>query len=352
MLCQRYLGPAGPEDEDRYWMRRALAAAERGLGATSPNPPAGAVLVKEGRMLAQGYHARAGAPHAEVRAFDSLDDPRAAGGATLYATLEPCSTHGRTPPCTGVILESGVRRVVFGSIDPNPDHAGRAVTLLRGAGVDVACGVLREATDALIRIFRHWVGHRRPYIMAKAGISLDGCLTRPPGESRWLTSRGARLDAQRLRILVDGILVGAETIRQDDPQLTLRHPWAPAEKRPLHRYVLTRSGDLPRRARVFIDSLARQTHVIRHARWPDWLDAVAEAEGITSLLLEGGGVTLTEALEARAVDEIHLYLAPLVSASGGRLVRAALGDSIHLHHLRYTVIGDDVKVSASLSYHD
>ncbi len=347
-ICQRYLGPAGLE-EDRYWMRRALASARRGLGATSPNPPVGAVLVKDRCLLAQGHHQKAGGPHAEVEAFAALRDPAEAEGGTLYVTLEPCSTEGRTPPCTAAIERHGVKRVVFGSVDPNPAHTGRGAEILRRAGIAVETGVLRAETDDLIRVFGHWIRHQRPYVMAKAGLSLDGCLTRPPGESSWLTSPQARQDAQQLRLLADGILVGAETIRQDDPKLTLRHPHVPPGKRPLRRYVLTRSGNVPPDARVMTDAYAPWTRVVRDASWPDWLDEAA-AEGVCGLLIEGGGRTLTEAFQARAVHEMHFYLAPLLAGSGVTVIRQALGAQVSLSGVRYAVIGDDVKVSARLHY--
>lgn len=341
---QHYLGPEG-EAEDRYWMRRALAMARRGVGATSPNPPVGAVLVKERRLLTQGFHRRAGGPHAEIEAFAALEDPRQAEGATLYVTLEPCSTQGRTPPCTEAILHHRVQRVVFGSVDPNPAHAGEAVAALQARGIAVAQGVRRDETDALIRIFRHWILTQRPYVIAKAGISLDGCLTRPPGESQWLTSSASRRDAQRLRVLTDGMLVGAETIRRDNPRLTVRHPWVPAGKRPLFRYVLTRSGELPQEAHVFTDAFAHRTRVVQDARWPQWLEIPAR-EGVTSLLLEGGGRTLTEALLRRAVNELHLYVAPRIAGTGQRLVQEVLGDKGALAEVTYDRIGDDVKITA------
>lgn len=347
-IAQRYLGPTG-EAEDRYWMRRALAAARRGLGATAPNPPVGAVIVRDGFMLAQGFHAQAGGPHAEVAAFSALAAPGDARGATLYVTLEPCSTHGRTPPCCEAIRAHGVARVIYGSQDPNPSHAGRGARLLEESGIEVSVGVLAAETDALIRVFAHTVTHQTPYVIAKAGLSLDGCLTRPPGESTWLTSPAARRDAQSLRLLVDGILVGAETLRQDDPQLTLRLPNVPPAKRPLRRFILTRSGDIPSDARVFTDPLAELTEVVHDVNWSQWLPKV-RASGVGSLLIEGGGNTLTQALQAGAVHELHVYLAPLVSGSGQRLICQALNEAVTLEDVRFGQIGDNVKVSAKLTY--
>ncbi len=349
-IQQRYVGPGG-RAEDRYWMRRALALARRGVGATSPNPPVGAVVVKNQCLLAEGFHRRAGDPHAEVVALSGLLRPADADGATLYVTLEPCSTHGRTPPCTEAILGSGIGRVVFGSVDPRPAHAGEAVVILQGQGLAVEVGVLREDADDLIRIFRHWIRKGRPYVIAKAGISLDGCVTRPAGESQWLTSREARRDAQRLRVLVDAVVVGAETVRCDNPKLTVRHPDVPDFKRPPRRVILTRSGRLPPDAHVFTDEDASRTKVVRDARWPDWLEDLA-GEGVTSVLLEGGGKTLTEALQASAIQEMHLYLAPLVSGSGRRLIPELLGEPRSVPSVRYDLLGDQVKISIRFDHGD
>lgn len=350
-IRQRYVGPEGAA-QDHYWMRRAVAQASLAEGATSPNPPVGAMLVKDGELLAQGHHEEAGGPHAEIAAFQMLDaDGGEAKGATLYVTLEPCSTLGRTGACSQAIIDRGIQRVVFGSVDPNPDHAGQAVSLFEKAGIAVTTGVCVEETDALILIFRHWILTKRPYVIAKLGLSLDGCITRPPGESAWLTSKAARRDAQGLRLRVDAMAVGAATIRNDNPRLTLRHPQAPSNKRPLRRYVLTRSGDLPETAHVFTDEFAPETRILRNATWPEWLDE-AGAEGVTSVLLEGGGSTLTEALQAQSVQEVHFYLAPMVSGGNVRGIQAALGDRVQLQDMEFFMIGDNVKVSAKLRYED
>ncbi|NCF85729.1 MAG: bifunctional diaminohydroxyphosphoribosylaminopyrimidine deaminase/5-amino-6-(5-phosphoribosylamino)uracil reductase RibD [Verrucomicrobiaceae bacterium] len=347
-IRQRYVGPEGA-DQDRYWMRRALAQARLAEGATSPNPPVGAMLVKDSKLLAQGHHKQAGGPHAEISALQQLDAGGDAKGATLYVTLEPCSTVGRTGACTQAIIDHGIQRVVFGSVDPNPDHAGHAVSLFEKAGIAVTTGVCVDETDALIRIFRHWILTKRPYVIAKLGMSLDGRLTRPSEEPAWLTSKAARRDAQGLRLQVDAMVEGAETIRNDDPKLTLRYPQAPSNKRPLKRYVLTRSGDLPKEAHVFTDEFASETRVIQNATWPNWLDEVG-AEGVTSVLLEGGGASLTEALLAQAVQEAHFYLAPMVSGGNVRGVQCVLGDWVALDDTQFSMIGDNVKVAALLNY--
>ncbi len=208
--------PAACDPADALWMERALAEARLGVGLTSPNPPVGAVIVRDGELLGAGHHCRAGGPHAEIEA---LTQARAAfpdriRGATIYVTLEPCSTQGRTPPCTGAILAAGITRVVYGASDPNPAHQGRADELLRAGGIAVSAGVLAADCDDLIRPFRKWITTRRPYIIAKAGQTLDGRITRPFGEPQWITSEAARAHGRRLRTRVDAILVGAETVRR------------------------------------------------------------------------------------------------------------------------------------------
>ncbi len=347
-ITQQYAGPPG-DAEDAYWMARALATAQRGIGTTSPNPCVGAVIVKDSVRMGAGHTAPPGGPHAEVRALAAASRDHEVRGATLYVTLEPCSTHGRTPPCCQAIIDHGIARVVVGSVDPNPAHAGRGVTILQEAGIEVVSGVRQAEADHLIRIFRHWIEYQRPYIIAKAGISVDGCLTRPPGESNWLTSASSRRDAQHLRILVDAILVGAETIRQDDPSLTVRHPWTPGIKPPLKRMILTRSGTLPKDARVFTDALAAHTTIIENASWPEWLES-ATCAGISSILIEGGGKTLTEALRARAVDELHLYVAPRLSGTSERFLVEALGIDVQLENPQVTRLGDDVRIVGRLQY--
>jgi diaminohydroxyphosphoribosylaminopyrimidine deaminase/5-amino-6-(5-phosphoribosylamino)uracil reductase len=207
---------------DEKLMRAALREAERGLGLTSPNPTVGAVIVRSGRIIARGWHHQAGQPHAEIEALSALRNPRQAKGATLYVTLEPCSTHGRTPPCVEAILRAGLARVVVGATDPNPRHAGRGIELLRAAGVETVTGVLEAECVALNEGFNKWIVTGMPWVIAKAGLSLDGRLTRPPGEGQWLTSPESRADAMRLRARVDAILIGANTLRADNPRLTLR----------------------------------------------------------------------------------------------------------------------------------
>ncbi|MDQ3622109.1 MAG: bifunctional diaminohydroxyphosphoribosylaminopyrimidine deaminase/5-amino-6-(5-phosphoribosylamino)uracil reductase RibD [Verrucomicrobiota bacterium] len=361
-----------PEDTlDNKFMRAALREAARGLGHTSPNPAVGAVIVRGGRMVGRGWHRQAGAPHAEIEAIRSLKRADLTRGTTMYVTLEPCSTYGRTPPCVDAIIRHGFARVVIGATDPNPHHAGRGLEILRAAGIEVTAGVLEAQCAALNAAFNHWIVTGRPFVIAKAGLSLDGRFTRPPGEGQWLTNEAARIDAMRLRAQVDAILVGAETVRADNPRLTLRGvpeedaEMGDAETRTDHprltlpgitgtrqpwRVIVTRSGRLPAKAHLFTDEHRDRTLVYRAKS----LDAVLRDLGkrqITSVVIEGGGQLLGEAFDRRLVNRVHFYLAPLIC--GGPVVIGGRGasstaESTALKNAAYTRIGDDLRLQADI----
>ena len=330
---------------DAHWMLLALDEARRGTGLTSPNPCVGAVLVKDGALLAGGWHRKAGGPHAEVEALRDKD----ARGATLYVTLEPCSTHGRTPPCVEAIIAAGVARVVWGAEDPNPQHAGRARELLTAAGIAVTSGVLEETCRELIAPFAKLITTGLPYVIAKAGMSLDGRITRPAGEGQWITGAAARADAMKLRAQCDAIIVGAETVRRDDPALTLRGPDIPAGKEQPWRVVLTRSGNLPADAQIFTDAHRERTLVLRDLPLVDVLKSLA-ARGVMHVLIEGGGNVLAQAFSARLVDEIVCYTAPLISGSGRPVLDSAAfeGGSVALRIVSAGMVGCDVRLRARL----
>ena len=212
---------------DDYYMHLALHEARKGIGKTAPNPPVGAVIVKNDVMLGSGWHRAAGRPHAEREALaDAFENhgPDAVRGSTVYITLEPCSTHGRTPPCTQGLIDAGVARVVYACVDRNPDHAGRADALLTTAGIEVVSGVCRDEAENILRPFFKVRETGLPWVIWKTAMSLDGRLTRPPGEGQWLTGEAARADVQKLRATVDAILTTGETVRRDKPALTIRVP--------------------------------------------------------------------------------------------------------------------------------
>ncbi len=325
-------------------MRVALGEARRAIGLTSPNPAVGAVLVVGSRIVARGHHQQAGGPHAEIECLREMTGaiPK---NATLYVTLEPCSTAGRTPPCIDEIIKARVKNVVIGALDVNPRHAGRGIELLRNAGIKVRIGVLAGECAALNESFNKWIATGRPFVIAKCGMSLDGRLTRPPGESQWITNAAARHHAHELRANVDAILVGAETVRTDNPRLTVRG--LRGKKQPL-RVVLSRSGRLPRQAHVFNDRFAKQTVVYRSSS----LDAVLKDLGrknVTSVLIEGGGEILGQALDQQLIDKVQLYFGPIfaggpVFAFSGRGVGSTAA-AARLSRISYRKIGNAVCVT-------
>ena len=328
-------------------MRRALSLAERGRGWVSPNPAVGAVILdRGGRVIGEGWHARAGAPHAEVAALAAVGDRRKLAGATLVVTLEPCSTHGRTPPCVEAIIEAGIARVVAGCIDPNPAHAGAGLARLRQAGVKTECGLLESECQAVNRGFFKWIRTGRPWVVAKMALSLDGRLTRPPGEPRQLTSQAALSDVQEVRSLADAIMVGAGTVRADDPRLTLRLPRGHprAGRQPL-RVVLADKSPLPPGARLFRNALRRRTIIYRSQPLTDVLERLGRRQ-VTTLLVEGGTALFGSLFAFGMVDEVIAYFAPLLCGGDcSPVVDLALpGGSLALEQVEFTPLGRDVRV--------
>lgn len=331
-------------EADLHWMSLALEQARQGIGLTSPNPAVGAVVVADGEVIGKGYHQKAGLPHAEIEALKDAQDhaPDRVTGATIYVTLEPCSTQGRTGPCTEAIQKAGLRRVVWGAQDPNPSHVGRARQLLEAAGITVTTGVLEAECREILRPFAKWITTGLPYVIAKAGQSLDGRITRPEGEGQWITSEAARAHSQGLRARVDAILVGAETVRKDNPRLTLRN--GVLKEQPL-RVVLTRSGSLPAEAHLFTDAYQDRTLVLRDMSFSEVLPELA-TRGITSVLIEGGANVLAQAFLERCVDEVCWYIAPRLCGAGlPVLAGPEWSQSISLQNVSIQAIGDNVCLS-------
>ena len=325
---------------DLRFMRRALELAALGSGLTLPNPRVGAVLVRAGKIIGEGFHQRAGTAHAEVNAVaDALRRGDSPQGATLYVTLEPCSTQGRTPPCTGLILREKIARVVFAATDPNPAHAGAAAKLLRAAGVEVSHGLLADEAAALNRDFNWWIVRKRPWVVAKIALSIDGRITTPPADDRWLTSPEARVAAHGLRWKSDAILVGAETVRADNPKLTVRLPGCKGKEQPW-RVVVTRSGKLPRAAHLFSDKHQDRTLVFRGQKLADVMAALGALQ-VSHVLIEGGGEVITEALRAGLVNEVAFFIAPAVMGTMPRAL-GKLPVPVKLREVSYRAVGADV----------
>ncbi len=294
------------EPRDYDFLLRAIGLAEAFVGQTSPNPPVGAVCVRDGVLLGEGAHQGAGLPHAEVNALAPVADAR---GATLYVTLEPCSTTGRTPPCCDLILARGIARVVVGCLDPNPKHAGRGIELLRAQGVEVliAEGEIAERCKQLVAPFVKAVTTGVPYVRLKLALTLDGFVADRTGTSRWITGAEARAYVQGLRSRVDAVMVGAGTVRADHPSLQPHLPEAPQKWRVLiDRHEPIAAADIDARTLVATRDLGYDGKDLRVM-----LQALCR-RGVNDVLCEGGGVLAGALLEAGLVDELLLIYAPKV----------------------------------------
>ena len=365
-------------------MRRAIGLALRGWGLTRPNPMVGCVLVEDGKVAAEGFHERDGGPHAERNALAALGR-RPAAGATLYVTMEPCSTQGRTGACTELIAASGIRRVVVGATDPNPSHSGAGFAVLRKAGVEVVAGVLEGDCEDLNLIFNHWIRRKEPLIAGKLAATLDGRIATRSGESRWITGDAARADVHRWRRLFPGIAVGSGTVLADNPRLTSRREGEP-EFCPA-RFVFDghlRSAGGASLPAVYTDEHAGKTIVattqhagsayVRKLRdlgvgvWvfesPGGRVPLAQfrarcaKEGIDGVLFEGGASLLSSALAERQLDYLLLYQAPVILADERAkpvvvgLRTEKLSQAIRLSGVRRQALGDDSLVRGRVAYPD
>lgn len=340
---QRYSFRMDPHTRDERFMRMAIREARKGEGRTSPNPMVGAILVAGNKILSRGHHQCFGAPHAEVCCLSEVRHSLSAD-TTLYVTLEPCSTVGKTGRCTDAIVRGGVPTVVVGAVDPNPVHNGQGLAALKRAGIVVRTGVLESACRDLNEAFNKWIVSRKPFVIAKCGMSLDGKLTQPPGSGRWITSAAARRDAQELRARADAIIVGAETIRRDDPRLTLRgiknvnQPW---------RVILTKSGRMPLSSRVFRDRGKDNTHVYRSKSLPGVLADLGK-KGILCAVIEGGGDILGQALDGGLIDKVQIYVGAVFTGgpvtSFGARGASSTETATRLDRLSYKRIGNDLRV--------
>jgi len=300
--------------------------------------------VIDNKIVAKGHNRETEGPHAEIKCLRDFGASIPAH-ATLYVSLEPCSTAGRTGACTDAIIEARVKNVVIGATDVNPRHCGRGIVQLRNAGVTVRAGVLAEDCTRINEAFNKWIVTGRPFVIAKCGMSLDGRLTRTYGEPQWITGRAARHHAHALRARVDAVLVGAETVRIDNPRLTVRRvrqarqPW---------RIVLTRSGRFRRQAHLFSDRFAARTLIYKQKP----LTAVLKDLGkrsIISVLIEGGGEVLGEALDNRLIDKVQIYLGPILT--GGPVIAFPgrgtdkTANALRLRDVRYERIGQTICVT-------
>lgn len=351
------------------FMRRALKLARLGEGYTRPNPLVGAVVVKDGEVIAEGYHARFGGPHAEAVALEAAGE--AARGADLYVNLEPCSHWGKTPPCADRIIAAGIRRVIIATRDPNPLVNGKGVEKLRAAGIEVIEGVLGEEAERLNEIFFWWVKTKRPFVSMKLALSLDGKIATRSGVSRWITGEEARKRVHELRRRHAAVLVGVNTVIADDPQLTVREIQGP---QPL-RVVLDSRGRTPPSARLLeeegntviatTEAMPAEVEAVLRGRGAEvWrlparegrvdlpaLQARLGQEGIDSLLVEGGGEVAWSFLSQGLVCKLYLFYGHLLV--GGREIPGVGGPGVERLSQAFRVrieaverLGEDLLVSA------
>lgn len=351
--------------KDTDYMRQALELAKRGMGWTSPNPMVGAVIVRDGRVIGQGWHARYGDLHAERSALARCTESPA--GATLYVTLEPCCHHGRQPPCTDAILEAGIRRVVVGSGDPNPLVAGRGIEILRRAGVTVETGVLREECDALNQVFFHYIRTGRPYVILKYAMTLDGKIATRTGASRWITGEAARKRVHEDRHRYSAIMAGVGTVLADDPLLTcrieggrnlLRVICDTRLRTPITSQIVRTAREVPtvlatactdEKRRAPYEAAGCRVWLLRSRDGHVDLAALMErlgSEQIDSVLLEGGGTLNWTALERGLVQKVQAYIAPKLFGGTAKSPVEGLGvaepaQAIHLRNMTVTPLGDD-----------
>lgn len=334
------------------WMQQALDLAHEGLGLTRPNPPVGAVVVKNHRLIGQGFHKKAGGPHAEIHALNEAGS--AARGATLYVSLEPCSTQGRTPPCVDAIRAAGIKEVYVSALDPNPLHAGDGLAQLREAGIPTHAGILDAPGRDLIRPWRTFITLGRPHVTLKLAMSLDGRIADHRKQSQWITGPAARDVVQNLRREVDAIMVGADTARIDNPSLLPR----PARGRKPFRIIVTSEGRLSKSLKVLSDAKASQTIVasktekkgtLPYRNMKGLLKSLAERD-ITHLLCEGGGELAGSLIKADLVDDFIFFVAPTLLGDQGRPgisgIRWDMSSKPHLEIVSSEPVGADLMIRA------
>jgi diaminohydroxyphosphoribosylaminopyrimidine deaminase/5-amino-6-(5-phosphoribosylamino)uracil reductase len=353
--------------DDERWMKLALHLAEKGRGRTSPNPMVGAVLVKRGKVVGDGYHARAGEPHAEIVAIENAGEK--AKGATLYLNLEPCTHYGRTPPCVPAVIKAGVRKVVVGIEDPNPLVKGRGLTHLKQAGLDVKVGILEKECHRLNEAFFKYIVKHEPFIILKMAATVDGKLATRNGESQWITGEPSRRFVHRLRDQVDGVVVGTGTVLKDDPMLTARIRGG----RDPYRIVFDSRLRIPENAKVFDLSPSKAIVATTEMAPQDKIERLQEKGarvlisdsklgkvdlkssllklgelGLMSLLVEGGGQINGSFLDQGLIDKIFLFLSPKLIGdpmapgifSGAGV--ASLKEAISIKDLKVKKIGEDI----------
>lgn len=327
-------------------MQRCFELALQGLGTTWPNPLVGAVIIKNGKIIGEGFHRRPGTDHAEADALKNCTE--SPEGATIYVNLEPCChTNKRTPPCAQRLIKEGIKKVMIANLDPNPHVDGSGVKLLQEAGIEVEHGILAPEGEKLNEVFFLAQRQKRPFVHLKLATTLDGKIALPSGESQWITGEKARAHVHLLRSQHQAVMVGAETVRKDDPGLTVRLPDY-AEAQP-YRVVISRSGNLPEKARLFTDEHQNKTLVYK---------SIAEAmqglfeKNIISVFLEGGAHLATAFMKLGLVDRVSVYLNPSFLGAGKTALEdfglETLAQRPRLENVNFELLGEDLFLSGNL----
>ena len=366
---------------DQEYMLRAIQLAQKGEGWTNPNPMVGAVIVKDGKIIGEGYHKKYGELHAERNAIASLTE--SAEGAVIYVTLEPCCHHGKTPPCTEAIIEQKIRKVVIGSRDPNPKVAGKGVQMLREAGVTVVEDFMREECDQLNPVFFHYITTKTPYVVMKYAMTLDGKIATKTGASKWITGEAARKEVQHMRHQYMGIMAGIGTVLADDPMLNVRIPGLKSPVRIIcdsglripmdsqivktakaYRTIVAYAGEHSGEGCKETEKKEEQLHAagVETVSVPDAdgrvdlrkLMEYLGKQGIDSVLLEGGGTLNDAALSAGIVNEICAFIAPKIfGGAGAKTPVSGIGvahpaEAVMLTLRQMETIGDDLMLRYSV----
>ena len=356
------------QDFDEQMMARAISLARNGLGRTSPNPLVGAVIVRDGRIVAEGWHRKAGTPHAEIHALNMAGE--LARGATVYVSLEPCAHYGRTGPCAKALVEAGVSRVVVAMMDPNPKVAGKGIAILQEAGIQVTTGVLEQEARQLNEVFLKWMTTGLPFVALKTAMTLDGKIATAAGQSQWITNEASRYETHRLRDIYDGILVGINTALADNPSLTTR--LKEYQGRNPVRIVVDSRARLPLTAKLVTDGAARTIVAVTEQAPAERVEALRSAGveiivagssnhvdmhslmeqlgamKISSVLVEGGGSVNFSLLQAGLVDRVYAFIAPKLVGGRDALTPVEgdgfqeLDHAVELENIQLRQLGSDV----------
>jgi diaminohydroxyphosphoribosylaminopyrimidine deaminase/5-amino-6-(5-phosphoribosylamino)uracil reductase len=362
------------KNDDIHYMQRALDLARKGMGRTNPNPMVGAVIVKNGQIIAEGYHKKAGTPHAEIHALNAAGQD--ALFSTIYVSLEPCSHHGRTPPCADALVNAGIKRAVIASLDPNPQVSGRGLKILQDAGIETEVGVLEKEALKLNEVFFKYITSKRPFISLKTAVTLDGKIASWNGDSRWISNPASRKYVHNLRNVYDGIMVGIGTVLADDPMLNTRLDID--DKRDPLRIIIDGDLELPLESKIVKSSREQKTLVFtsrinNHSKAAQLQDAgieIIELGGnpqklavkkaleilgereVCSILLEGGAELNAYMIEHKLINKVYWFIAPKII--GGRNSPSPIAgqgielmdNALCLHNVDMQRIQDDILITA------